>query len=258
MKKFITSVLLALSMAVPAVGFASETVKLEKANIDLHNQQSLQRGAKYFVNYCMGCHSLSMSRYNRVATDLGLTPEQVQKNLIFTRTDGELTKVGELMKNGMTPKYGKEAFGNPPPDLSLEGRLRGADWIYSFLKAFYKDPSRPFGVNNTVFASVGMPHILWELQGTQELQHAEEPAAGEHAKAADAHAAEPKLVLTSPGKLSPAEYDRVVLDITNFLVYVGEPGKLHRQSVGIWVLLFLVIFIVLAYFLKKEYWKDVH
>ena len=249
MKKFMTSVLLALSMVLPTVGFASETVKLEKANIDLHNKQSLQRGAKYFVNYCMGCHSLSMSRYNRVATDLGLTPEQVQKNLIFTRTDGETTKIGELMKNGMTPKYGKEAFGNPPPDLSLEGRLRGADWIYSFLKAFYKDPSRPLGVNNTLFANVGMPHILWELQGTQELQHAE--------AAANAHA-EPKLVLSSPGKVSPAEYDRIVLDITNFLVYVAEPGKLYRQSMGIWVLLFLVIFIVFAYFLKKEYWKDVH
>jgi ubiquinol-cytochrome c reductase cytochrome c1 subunit len=256
MKKFITSLLLALSIAVPAVATASETVKLEKANIDLHNKQSLQRGAKYFVNYCMGCHSLSMSRYNRVATDLGLTPEQVQKNLIFTRTDDETTKVGELMKNGMTPKYGNEAFGNAPPDLSLEGRLRGGDWIYSFLKAFYKDPTRPLGVNNTVFANVGMPHILWEMQGMQELQHEEAPAEGEHAKAE--HHAEPKLVLTQPGKLSPAEYDRMVLDITNFLVYVGEPGKLHRQSIGIWVLLFLVVFIVLAYFLKKEYWKDVH
>jgi ubiquinol-cytochrome c reductase cytochrome c1 subunit len=256
MKKFITSVLLALSIAVPALSSASETVKLEKANIDLHNQQSLQRGAKYFVNYCMGCHSLSMSRYNRVATDLGLTPQQVQQNLIFTRTDGELSKVGELMKNGMTPKYGSEAFGNAPPDLSLEGRLRGGDWIYSFLKSFYKDPTRPLGVNNKVFANVGMPHILWELQGMQELEHHEAPAEGE--KAAATEHADPKLILTTPGKMSPAEYDRTVLDIANFLVYVSEPGKLHRQSVGIWVLLFLVVFIVLAYFLKKEYWKDVH
>lgn len=256
MKKFITCLLLALSITLPATSFASEAVSLEKANIDLHNKQSLQRGAKYFVNYCMGCHSLSMSRYNRVATDLGLTLEQVQKNLIFTRTDGELAKVGELMKNGMTPKYGNEAFGNAPPDLSLEGRLRGADWIYSFLKAFYKDPTRPLGVNNTIFANVGMPHVLWELQGMQELQHAEVPAEGAHV-AANAHAA-PQLVLATPGKMSPAEYDRVVLDITNFLVYVGEPGKLHRQAVGIWVVLFLLIFIVVAYFLKKEYWKDVH
>lgn len=256
MKKFITSVLLALTMAVPAVGFASEAVKVEKANIDLHNKQSLQRGAKYFVNYCMGCHSLSMSRYNRVAADLGLTPEQVQKSLIFTRTDGEPAKVGELMKNGMTTKYGAEAFGSAPPDLSLEGRLRGGDWIYTFLKSFYKDPTRPFGVNNTVFANVGMPHILWEQQGMQELQHEEAPAEGAHA-AANAHA-EPKLVLSQPGKLSPTEYDRMVLDITNFLVYVSEPGKLHRQAVGIWVVLFLLVFIVVAYFLKKEYWKDVH
>ena len=255
MKKFITRLLLVLSIALPVASVASEEVSLEKANIDLRNQQSLQRGAKYFVNYCMGCHSLSMSRYNRVATDLGLTPEQVQKNLIFTRTDGELSKVGELMKNGMTPKYGNEAFGNAPPDLSLEGRLRGADWIYSFLKAFYKDPTRPLGVNNTVFANVGMPHVLWELQGMQELQHAE-AAEGEHA-VANAHA-EPKLVLATLGKISLAEYDRVVLDITNFLVYVSEPGKLHRQAVGIWVVLFLLVFIVVAYFLKKEYWKDVH
>ncbi len=253
MRKLIASVMFALSVAVlPATAMASTVVELQKADIDVHNQQSLQRGAKYFVNYCMGCHSLSFSRYNRLATDLGLSPEQVQKNLIFTRTDDEPTKVGELMKNGMTAKYGDQAFGVAPPDLSLVGRSRGGDWIYSFLKAFYADPTRPLGVNNTVFANAGMPHVLWELQGMQELEH-HEAEAGQAA----AHAA-PKLVLTEPGQASPAEYDQIVRDIASFLVYVSEPAQLHRKTIGIWVLLFLGLFAVVAYFLKKEYWKDVH
>ena len=248
MKKFIASALLVLSAAWVPACVAAGTVALEKANIDVHNQQSLQRGAKYFVNYCMGCHALSFSRYNRVATDLGLSPQQVQENLVFTRTDGDATKVGELMKNGMTVKYGESVFGTAPPDLSLVGRSRGGDWIYSFLKAFYKDPTRPMGVNNTVFPNVGMPHVLWELQGMQAMEHHE-----------DAHGHQSsKMVLAEPGKMSPAEYDQTALDITNFLVYVGEPAQLHRKTIGIWVMLFLALFAVVAYFLKKEYWKDVH
>ncbi len=252
MKNTIAGILFALGavmLPLSASHAATEDVVLQHADIDVHNEQSLQRGAKYFVNYCMGCHSLNFSRYNRIGLDMGLTDDQVADNLIFTRTDGEPTKVGELMKNGMTAKYGGEAFGTAPPDLSLTGRSRGPDWIYSFLKSFYLDPSRPFGVNNTVFANAGMPHVLWELQGFQTLEH---PAEG-----ADSHAA-PKLVLEQEGKVSPAEYDQVVRDLTNFLTYVGEPAQLHRRSVGFWVLLYLGLFAVFAYFLKKEYWKDVH
>ena len=266
MKKVIASVVFALSAALVPVSSAmasGDAVPLQKADIDVHNKQSLQRGAKYFVNYCMGCHSLNFSRYNRMATDLGLTPEQVQANMIFTRTDGEPTKVGELMKNGMSAKYGEAAFGNPPPDLSLVGRSRGGDWIYSFLNAFYKDSTRPFGVNNTVFPSVGMPHVLWELQGYQEMQHEDEQegeqVAGGHGGAGGGggHAG-PMLTLAEPGQVSPLEFEQITRDLTNFLVYVGEPSQLHRKSYGVWVMLFLALFAVVAYFLKKEYWKDVH
>lgn len=251
MKKFMVSVMFALSIAaLPSVSVmaAGGGAALEDANVDIHNEASLQRGAKYFVNYCMGCHSLKFSRYNRVALDLGLTEDQVADNLIFTRTKGEPTKVGELMKNGMGSEYGEAAFGAAPPDLSLVGRSRGGDWIYSFLKAFYLDPSRPLGVNNTVFENAGMPHVLWELQGWQEAE-IHDDGKGHTTK---------ELKLVQQGSLAPAEYTQVVRDLTNFLVYVGEPAQLHRKSIGFWVLLFLVLFSVIAYFLKKEYWKDVH
>lgn len=251
MKKLVVNTLFALSVALlPAsvLMAAGPKVDLEEADVDIHNKSSLQRGAKYYVNYCMGCHSLKFSRYNRVAKDLGLTDEQVEDNLIFTRTNGDKTKVGELMKNGMTAEYGEAAFGAAPPDLSLVGRSRGGDWIYSFLKAFYVDPSRPLGVNNTVFDNAGMPHVLWELQGWQEME-----------KHDDGHGHVTKeLKLVEQGSMSPAEYNQVVRDLTNFLVYVGEPAQLHRKGIGVWVIIFLGLFAIIAYFLKKEYWKDVH
>lgn len=251
MKKFMVSVMFALSIAVlPSAGVmaAGGGAALEDADVDIHDAASLQRGAKYFVNYCMGCHSLKFSRYNRVALDLGLTEDQVADNLIFTRTKGEPTKVGELMKNGMDAEYGEAAFGAAPPDLSLVGRSRGGDWIYSFLQAFYVDPSRPLGVNNTVFENAGMPHVLWELQGWQAAE-VHDDGKGHVTK---------ELKLVEQGSLAPAEYTQVVRDLTNFLVYVGEPAQLHRKSIGFWVLLFIVFFGIIAYFLKKEYWKDVH
>ncbi len=255
MKKLIASTLFALTTALTVAGTAVANeagVELEKAKVDVHDQSSLQNGAKYFVNYCMGCHSLSFSRYNRVAKDMGVPDELVAKNLIFTRNDdGELNKAGDLMKNAMPAKPAAEWFGAQPPDLSLEGRLRGADWIYTYLKAFYVDPTRPMGVNNTVFPNVGMPHVLWELQGWQEKE-CEKKGKGEHAVE---HC---ELALTKQGSMSASEYDKVVRDITNFLVYVGEPAQLSRPMYGIFTLLFLVIFSVVAYFLKKEYWKDVH
>ncbi|WP_287603789.1 cytochrome c1 [Thiothrix sp.] len=255
MKKFIASVMFALSASLLVSGAAvasGDSVHLESANVDIHNTPSLQRGAKYFVNYCMGCHALSYSRYNRIATDLGLTEDQVIKNLIFTRNaDGEPENAGALMKNAVSQKDSAEWFGAPPPDLSLVGRSRGSDWIYSYMKAFYADPSRPMGVNNTVFPNVGMPHVLWELQGLQE-KHCTKEGEGDHAVE---HC---ELKLVKPGSMSAPEYDQVVRDLTNFLTYVGEPAKLHRIGYGVFVLLFLGLFAVFAYFLKKEYWKDVH
>lgn len=246
--------IIALAFAVVALPFsvhANTHAELQHANIDLHDKASLQRGAKYFMNYCQGCHSLRFSRYNRVATDLGLTDEQVKENLIFTRNkDGDQTKVGSLMENALDREAAAKWFGAPPPDLSLVGRSRGPDWIYSYLNAFYADPTRPMGVNNTVFPNVGMPHVLVGLQGLQEK---EEAHGGEHE-----HHAAPKLVLREKGSMSQEQYQQVTRDLTNFLTYVGEPAGLHRKSYGIWVLLFLGIFFIFAYLLKKEYWKDVH
>ena len=255
MKKVIASVMFALaastSMVAGSAWANTETLPLEPAKVDLENKASLQRGVKYYVNYCMGCHALSYSRYNRVAKDLDLTEAQVAKNLIFTRTDGEPTKVGELMKTAMPAKDASEWFGAPPPDLTLVARVRGADWIYTYLKSFYADPSRPMGVNNTIFANVGMPHVLWELQGMQQKVCVKE---GEGAHAAE-HC---HLEMVKPGKLSGTEYDQVAHDLTNFLAYVGEPIQDQRKIYGIFVLLFLGVFALVAYALKKEYWKDVH
>ncbi len=242
-----------------SVGGAGHNVPIQAANIDIHDTASLQRGAKYYVNYCIGCHSLKFSRYNRVAEDIGLNAENgfsdddvtklLKENMIFTYDeDGKQTKTGQLMKNAYSPKAAAKAFGTSVPDLSLEGRSRGADWIYSYLKGFYLDPSRPTGVNNIVFEKVGMPHVLGNLQGWQKLEHAE---GGEH------HGA-PKLVMAKPGKLSAAEYDRVVKDLTNFLTYVSEPAQLSRYTIGVFVILFLLLFFGVAYLLEKEYWKDIH
>ncbi|PID48722.1 MAG: cytochrome c1 [Proteobacteria bacterium] len=248
MKKLLWVCLLAL-LPVSSLMASGAALDLEKADVDVHNKQSLQRGAKYFVNYCMGCHSLKLLRYNRLGKDLGLTDQQVIDNLIFTvNAEGAPAKPGDLMTNAIPVKQAAEWFGAAPPDLSVTGRLRGGDWIYSFLKAFYADPSRPTGVNNTVFANVGMPHVLWELQGMQQrVEHKDE----------DGHVTH-QLVLPEQGNVSPVEYDQIVRDLTTFLVYVSEPAQLHRKAIGVWVLLFLGIFFIVAYFLKKEYWKDVH
>ncbi len=239
-------------------GGGGHGVALQSVDIDFDDKASLRRGAKYYANYCMGCHSLKFSRYNRVAKDIGLNEDSgfsedevtdLINKLIFTRDDdGKMVKTGSLMKNAYSPKAAAEAFGTSVPDLSLVGRSRGADWIYSYLKGFYLDDSRPMGVNNTVFKDVGMPHVLADLQGYQTL---------EHSKGNDAHAA-PKLVLSKPGKLSAGEYDTVVKDLTGFLAYVSEPAQLSRKTIGVLVMLFLLLFLGLAIALEKEYWKDIH
>jgi len=285
----VAGLLLASLLAPMTANAAGGNVKLQDVDIDVHNQASLQRGAKYYANHCQGCHSLEFSRYNRVAKDIGLTDEQVKDNLIFTRGEnGERHKVGELMVSAISTKDAEGWFGAPPPDLSLVGRSRGADWIYSYLNAFYLDPSRPMGVNNLVFDNVGMPHVLGELQGWKALkkhddEHAADDAQAKDAKAADAeHAAddanakegddhaekkkhdkadkhhEPELVMVKAGTMSPAEYDQLTRDLTAYLVYVSEPAQLHRKKIGVYVLLFLALLFVFAYFLKKEYWKDIH
>lgn len=221
--------------------------ELEHADIDLTDQASLQRGAKYFVNYCQGCHSLQYMRYNRVAEDIGISEAQLREFLIF-----DDSKPGDLMTNALRPEDGEKWFGTQIPDLTLVTRWREPDWVYTYLKSFYMDDSRPYGVNNLMFPDVGMPHVLAGLQGYQEAVHAE----GAHGEPDPAHIVGLKLV--EPGTLTVEEYDNMARDITNFLTYVGEPFKLERRRLGIYVLLFLGIFFVLAYNLKKEFWKDIH
>ncbi len=237
-------------LALPGLTLASggEGFPLEKAPIDLHNKASLQKGAKLFVNYCMGCHSLEHQRYNRMGRDIGLTDEQVKNNLIFTGA-----KIGETMKIAMPKADAKRWFGVAPPDLSVISRSRGVDYLYTYLLTFYQDSTRPYGVNNAAFPNSGMPHVLWELQGMQK------PVYETHK---DHDGNETKILkefeLVQPGSMSPPQYKEAVTDLVNFLAYVGEPIQLERQRVGIWVILFLGLAFVVFYLLKKEYWKDVH
>ena len=259
---------------------AGAAVQLEEPRIDTSNEKSLQRGARAFVNYCMGCHSAGYQRYSRLAQDLGLSEEDVEKNLIFTTDEtGEPTKVGALMTNAMTVDYGKTAFGVAPPNLALTARSRGTDWIYTFLKTYYVDPDRAgTGVNNLVYPGTAMPHVLWPLQGWQVLEgnavaeaaetevaaesaeagHAETGPDGDGEIADESHvSAEPVLKLEVAGSLSPKEYDDLIADITNFLAYMSDPIKETRHTIGIFVMLFLFALLGVAWFLKKEYWKDV-
>jgi ubiquinol-cytochrome c reductase cytochrome c1 subunit len=236
MKKipFILTILL-----IPGIVIASGHLHLEKANVDPTDTASLQRGAKTFVNYCLNCHSASFMRYSRMAQDLGLSDEEVTKNLMFATT-----KIGGVMDVAMPSAESKKWFGTTPPDLSVITRARGADWVYTYLKSFYLDPSRPFGVNNVIFKDVGMPHVLWELQGYAEAEKHEETIAG--------------TKVVKPGSQDEAQYDETVHDLVNFMAYVGEPSKLERIRLRPWVMLFLALFAVLAYMLKKEFWRDVH
>jgi ubiquinol-cytochrome c reductase cytochrome c1 subunit len=232
-------------------GFGSlalaEEAHLEKANNDVANQASLQRGARNFVNYCYGCHSAQYVRYNRVAQDLGLSDEQVIKNLMFT---GE--RPTDKMQNAMSSTDAQHWFGKEPPDLSLISRSRGPDYIYTFLKSFYLDPARPTGVNNAVLPNAAMPHVLWELQGLQRKVER-----GNADKEGDIEKEFTGFEYATKGKLSPDEYDNFVRDIVNFLDYIGEPVQLERRHMGMWVVAFLLMFLGLTYFLKQEYWKDV-
>ncbi len=246
MKKYLLSVLLLVAPALVAASGGG--VHLDKANIDPTNKGSLQRGARTFVNYCMGCHSAKYQRYNRLGRDLGISEEDIIQNLMFT---GE--KTGDVMDIAMTKEMGKKWFGAPPPDLTLVARVRGTDWLYTYLRTFYRDDSRPFGVNNEVFSSVGMPNVLWELQGTQKAIY-KTVTDGEGRE----HQVLEGVELEDAGSQTPAEFDRTVLDLVNFLAYMGEPIKQQRQSLGIKVLLFLFVFLIVAYLLKKEYWKDIH
>lgn len=236
MKKF----LLALLFVPVTVFAAGAALHLDRAPDVQGDQARLQNGARVFVNYCLSCHGASFVRYNKL-TELGLTEQQVRDNLMFTAD-----KIGEPMRVAARSTDQKQWFGAAPPDLSLVARARasadgsGADWLYTYLRSFYRDEQRPTGWNNTIFPNVGMPHVLWELQGEQVLDHASH-----------------KMQLAVPGQISPTEYDREIADLVGFLVWAGEPGAGFRRQVGYGVLAFLIVLFGVSYALKKEYWKDV-
>jgi len=238
MKKLILSLILA-AMA-PATLAAEATEPLDSAYINLDDKASLQRGARLFVNYCLSCHSAAYMRYNRMADDIGISEKALRDNMLFAAD-----KPGDLMKVAMAEDEAKSWFGTAPPDLSVITRVRKPDWVYSYLRRFYVDPDSPHGWNNTLFPNVAMPHVLYELQGVQRFT------------GHDDHG-EPQFEVVSPGRMSPEEYDKAMADLTNFMVYMGEPAKLQRYSIGAMVMLFLVVLSVLVYFLKKEYWRDIH
>ncbi|MCW9048111.1 MAG: cytochrome c1 [Gammaproteobacteria bacterium] len=245
------SIVLGFSSLVMAAG---GNLHLDKAPGDLTDTESLKRGAQAFADNCLSCHAADYMRYNRIGRDLGWTDLEVTEKLINTRgADGEKTKAGELMKVAMNNDYSSVAFGIKIPGLTVTARARGADWLYTYLRTFYLDDSRPTGMNNLAFADVGMPHVLWEKQGLQKAIFKTEK--GEDGN--DKHIFE-KMEIVQAGTMSVEEYDAYVGDLVNFMVYMGEPMQLERKSLGIKVLIFLFIFAIVAYMLKKEYWKDVH
>lgn len=232
MKKLLVTLLLALA-ATPVL--AAQGARLDRSPHDPNDLASLQTGVKLFVNYCLGCHGAQYMRYNRL-TDIGLNEAQIKDNLLFSAE-----KVGDTMVGVLNPKEAKVWFGIVPPDLSVIARSRGADWLYTYLRGFYRDPKTVTGWNNTVFPNVGMPHALWRLQGERGYD-------------ADKKA----FVELSKGAQAPVEFDASVRDLVNFLVYVGEPSAQKRKRIGIVVLFVLGVLFVFAYLLKKEFWKDVH
>jgi len=255
MKKILLVMLLAVA---PAAFAGGGDVKLDPVKIDLGDKASLQNGARIFVNYCLSCHSASYMRYNRMGQDLGISEELVKENLLFAAD-----KVGDLMKTVMPKEDARDWFGTAPPDLSVISRSRGADWLYTYMRSFYREDKSPSGWNNTVFTHVAMPHVLYEWQGHQravfrtvkETHRIEE--GGKTVEKTHEKAVFDRFELERPGSMSPQEYDKAMRDLTNFMVYLGEPARLHRYTIGVYVLIFLAIFLVLAYLLKKEYWTDI-
>ena len=241
MKRFKT--LMYALVAAPVLAFASgANLHLDKAPIDLADHESLQRGARIFVNQCLNCHSAGYMRYTRLQ-DLGLTEDQIKENLLFAAE-----KPGETMSVAMTKADAKSWFGATPPDLTVVSRSRGADWLYTYLRSFYRDDTRPTGWNNLVFDKVGMPHVLWTLQGEMVPVY----------KKVGEHEVIDHLTLAKPGSVTLAQYDAMMSDLVNYMVWMGEPAKMQRQQLGLMVLGFLAVFFVVAYYLKKEFWKDIH
>ncbi|MGO4155823.1 cytochrome c1 [Cupriavidus sp. YAF13] len=246
MKKLLSILALAGACFAAAPAMANEGgYPLEPAPVQTSDLSSLQRGAKLFVNYCLNCHGASMMRYNRLK-DIGLTDDQIRQNLLFS---GE--KVGDMMTIAMPPKDAKAFFGATPPDLSVIARARGDDWLYTYLRTFYRDDNRATGWNNLVFPSVGMPHVLWELQGQRAAKFVE---VEEHGEKVHKFAGFEQL---TPGKMSTLEYDQATSDLVGFLDWMAEPAQNQRKRLGVWVLMFLGVFTIFAWRLNASYWKDI-
>jgi ubiquinol-cytochrome c reductase cytochrome c1 subunit len=255
MKNLVLALLTVVSVSLPVslAHAAGAGVPLDHVKVDIHDKAAMQSGLQTYTNYCMGCHGLQYSRYERVADDLGIPHELYEENLIF----GD-AKIGQLMSIPMTPKSAAAWFGAAPPDLSLVARLRGSDWLYSYLRGFYKDETRPWGVNNVVFKDVGMPHVLAELQGLC----ATAPVMGTSAEidpiSGSVMGAPGCKFFASKGSMSQEGFDTSMKNLVTFLTYVGEPSRIQAESIAPYVLLFLLILFVPAYLLNREYWKDVH
>jgi ubiquinol-cytochrome c reductase cytochrome c1 subunit len=259
MKKFFISMVFAV---LPLTGFsAGGNVHLEHMAVDLHDKASLQRGLQTFTNYCMGCHDAGYARFERAANDLGIPNDLFEQNLLPAGK-----KIGDLMFNAMRANDAKAWFGAPPPDLTLVTRVRGEDWVYSYLQAFHEDETRPWGVNNTVFPNVGMPNVLEGLQGVRHLTCAQVPAHDANGKplfdtlTGNELTEEQCNVVAqkTEGQLSEEEFEQVAYDLTNFLSYMGEPSRLKSEALGLKVLLFIVLFGIFAFLLNKEYWREIH
>ncbi|HET7675877.1 MAG TPA: cytochrome c1 [Gammaproteobacteria bacterium] len=243
-------IVLLLLGAAPGFAYAAEEGPvLQDAHSSLENMASVQRGAKYFVNYCMGCHSLQYQRYKRTAADLRIPPDLATKYLVF----GTGVKLTDMMDNAMSSSSAKGWFGVAPPDLSVIARQRGANWIYTYLKSFYLDPSRPTGANNLVLPNSAMPDVLWQLQGLQTASF--KTVKNENGETVQQFEG---FKQAAPGALTPEQFNGVARDITNFLVYVGEPSQLQRSDVGWAAIVFILVLIALTYVLKRDVWRDVH
>ena len=240
MKKLSALLLFLLPVAIQA---SVSNVELDEVDINLTNYASLQRGARNYATYCLGCHSSKHIRYIRIAEDFGIDKDKVLKEIA-----PEGASIYDSMVTAMNPHDAEKWFGTKAPDLSLIARSRGADWLYTYLKSFYVDENKVLGANNTVFKDVGMPNVLWQLQGIQQANFVQ----------VDGKKKLDRLVITKPGKMTEQEFDQFVTDLVNFLVYVGEPIQLERERMGKYVLFFILMFIAIAYLLKKEYWKDIH
>ncbi len=244
-----TIILFVVALVSPfAVSATSSDHPQFKADVDVTDKASLQRGARIFMNYCMGCHSAAYMRYNRMGKDLGIEDSILQSNLMFATE-----KSGDTMTIAMQKGDAEKFFGTAAPDLSVIARSRGADWLLTYFMTFYRDDSRPFGVNNLAFKDVAMPHVLWELQGIQKPVF--KTVVTEDGMQ---HEVIDHLELETPGILDSGEYQNTVNDLVNFLVYVGEPAQIQRKNMGVIVILYLLVLLVIVYMLKQEYWKDIH